>query len=60
VTVDTFVPTNESGRLIKFQAYLRHLNAILGTGLWPAASNARYLQPSVQVPDEGGIFENML
>ena len=60
VTVNTFVPTNESGRSIKFQAYLMHVNAILGTGLWPAASNAPYSQPSVQVPDEGRIFENML
>jgi hypothetical protein len=60
VTVNTFVPINESGRSITFQAYLMHLNAILGTGLRPAASNVRHSQPSVQVPDEGGIFENML
>jgi hypothetical protein len=60
VTVNTFVPTNESGTRVKFQAYFRHLNAVLGTGLWPAARNAPYSQPRVQVPDEGGIFENML
>jgi hypothetical protein len=59
VTVNTFVPANESARRKKFQAYLMHLNAILGTGLWQAASNARYSQLSVPVPDEGEIFENM-
>jgi hypothetical protein len=60
VTVNTFVPTNESGRRIKFQAYVRHVNAILGTGLWQAVRNARYSQLRFQVPDQGGIFENIL